>query len=219
MAAGKIFLIGNPPMLRPLLLNRRSLGSQSANLSSPSQGPQLRCYGPDGVTASGRSDGNHADLPSARIRFDAVAATATSPLPPVITFASGWRKGLYIALGWLFVAAGIVGVLLPLVPTTPFLLLASFFFLRSSPVLHERLLSNRWTGPFLLDWEHQRGVRWPVKILAIFVVSTVVLSLAWSGRLSIVASIALAILATIGLTVIARVKTLPATGGSASPGH
>ena len=54
---------------------------------------------------------------------------------------------LLIILGWLFVFLGIVGIVLPILSTTPFLLLALALFSKSSPRLHKMLLDNQWFGP------------------------------------------------------------------------
>jgi uncharacterized membrane protein YbaN (DUF454 family) len=54
---------------------------------------------------------------------------------------------LFVLAGFLFLALGILGIALPLLPATPFLLAASFCFLRGSERLHRILMSNRYTGP------------------------------------------------------------------------
>ncbi len=56
---------------------------------------------------------------------------------------------IFKILGLIFVGLGILGVFLPLVPTTPFLLLALFFFARSSPQLKQRILEHRILGPYV----------------------------------------------------------------------
>jgi uncharacterized membrane protein YbaN (DUF454 family) len=64
---------------------------------------------------------------------------------------------LLIILGWFFVLLGLVGVLVPILPTTPFMILAAALFAKSSPRFHHMLLSNKYIGEVLRDWE-ERGV-------------------------------------------------------------
>ena len=59
------------------------------------------------------------------------------------------RKVLYIALAGIFFTLGMIGVVLPGLPTTPFLLLTSFFLARSWPRMHQRLMDNKLCGPIL----------------------------------------------------------------------
>lgn len=86
----------------------------------------------------------------------------------------GWRRLAYVSAGLVLVGLAYVGVLLPGIPTTPFLLGASFCFVRSSPRLHRWLRRSPIFGRFLHDWEVHRGIRRPVKILAVALVITVV---------------------------------------------
>ena len=62
-------------------------------------------------------------------------------------------KVLYLIAGMICLLLGLIGVVLPLLPTTPFVLLAAFCFSRSSEKLHRKLLENKLFGPLIRDWE------------------------------------------------------------------
>ena len=55
----------------------------------------------------------------------------------------------------------------PLLPTTPFVILAAFFFERGSPKFHSYLVENKYLGPFLKDWQQHKRIRRKYKVLAI----------------------------------------------------
>lgn len=77
-----------------------------------------------------------------------------TPAPP----APSARRLLLLAAGWLAVGLAGLGAVLPLLPTTPFVLLAAAAFARSSPRFHAWLLRNRVFGPVLRDWREQRSI-------------------------------------------------------------
>ena len=68
------------------------------------------------------------------------------------------RRQLWIAAGCTCVALGAAGVVLPLLPTTPFVLLAAWCFARSSPRLHDWLLAHRLFGPLIANWREHRAI-------------------------------------------------------------
>ena len=72
-----------------------------------------------------------------------------------------------VACGWFAVGLGLVGMFLPLLPTTPFLLLAAFCFARSSARFHRWLLTNRWFGAYLDNYAQGRGMSLPEKTVTI----------------------------------------------------
>ena len=76
-------------------------------------------------------------------------------------------KPLYAAGGGLCLALAIAGVVLPLLPTTPFLLLASWCFLRGSPAAHRWMHAHPRLGPYLTAYEQGRGIPLRAKAVAI----------------------------------------------------
>ena len=78
---------------------------------------------------------------------------------------------LWRIAGALSLALGAIGIVVPVLPTTPFVLLAAFCFARGSPALHRWLLANRAFGPLLRDWEEHRSIERRTKIVAIAMMS------------------------------------------------
>jgi uncharacterized membrane protein YbaN (DUF454 family) len=77
---------------------------------------------------------------------------------------------LFAMAGVLFVAVGTIGVILPLLPTTPFLLLAAYCFARSSPKLHNWLLNHRSFGPLISNWDQYGSIDRRSKCIAMIVI-------------------------------------------------
>lgn len=73
---------------------------------------------------------------------------------------------LWVIFGFAALGLGLVGIALPLLPTVPFLLLAAFFFARSSERLHNWLITHPRLGPPIEDWNMHGAIRRPAKILA-----------------------------------------------------
>ena len=85
---------------------------------------------------------------------------------------------LWMLLGLMATGAAMAGAVLPLLPTTPFLLLAAFAFARGSPRLHAWLLGHPAFGRLIHNWQEHRSIDRPTKALAVTVmVLTFLLSL------------------------------------------
>lgn len=80
------------------------------------------------------------------------------------------KKYFFVCLGAFSVVLGIVGIFLPVMPTVPFMILAAFFFSRSSPRLHQWVLNLPKLGPVVKDWEENGRIPVKVKWLAIFAI-------------------------------------------------
>ena len=78
----------------------------------------------------------------------------------------GTQKVVFLTLGWLSLLLGIIGIFLPVLPTTPFALLAAYFFSNSSEKLHSWLLRQKHLGPLIKNWESHGVIRPRAKILA-----------------------------------------------------
>ncbi|EKS1844074.1 DUF454 family protein [Cronobacter muytjensii] len=95
------------------------------------------------------------------------------------------QRTILLILGWLAVVLATLGVVLPLLPTTPFLLLAAWCFARSSPRFHYWLLYRSWFGGYLRHWQQYRAMppgakpRAILVILATFAISLWMVKIFW----------------------------------------
>ena len=129
----------------------------------------------------------------------------------------GPRRWLSVLLGLFFVGLGAAGVVLPVLPTTPFLILASACFVRSSPRLNAWLLRSRLFGPMLRQWQEQGRVQRRVKYAAAGVLLLAVALSAWIGQFSWPWMTLLVSLALIGLVVVLRLPELSEPALAAVP--
>ena len=87
-------------------------------------------------------------------------------------------KGIYFIFGWVFLGIGAVGAILPLLPTTPFVLLAAWLFAKSSKRYHHWLRQNRFFGKSVRAWEAKLGLTIGEKIRLV-VTATIVIALSF----------------------------------------
>ena len=126
------------------------------------------------------------------------------------------KKTLYKPLGFLFLGLAILGIALPVLPGTPFLLVSAWFFARSSEKWHQWLLRSKLFGPLIRHWEQNRCISCRTKLVAI-------LSMLIAGSASILFAVqdinirfaAMALMAT-GAIAIISIKTCDKGAGSAT---
>lgn len=82
--------------------------------------------------------------------------------------------------GFICVGLAVVGAVLPVMPTTIFLIMATTCFAKSSPKLQRKLLNNKIFGPMIIDWQQNRTIPRKAKKIALF---TIILSVLWSAYL------------------------------------
>jgi uncharacterized membrane protein YbaN (DUF454 family) len=97
----------------------------------------------------------------------------TAVADPGLPLLPGPLRAALLVAGFACVGLAALGVFLPLLPTTPFLLVAAACFARSSPRFYRALLGNRIFGPLIRDWREHRAVPLRAKILAITAITLV----------------------------------------------
>lgn len=96
-------------------------------------------------------------------------ASASTPLAPA-------RRLLLLAVGWTAFALGVIGLLVPVLPTTPFMLVALWAFSSSSERFHQWLYHHRLFGPPLQRWRRERTIPAWAKVVAL---GSMAASLTW----------------------------------------
>ena len=122
---------------------------------------------------------------------------------------NGIQQKLLIVLGWFFVVLGIIGAVLPIMPTTVFLIIALGIFSKCSPRFHRMLLNNRWFGEDLRQWEQSKTMSRKSKQKA-----TIIIVLSFGVSIAILhhrvgLQVMLIVLALVLLAVIWKIKELP----------
>jgi len=146
------------------------------------KGRARRCARPEGVGRDG-----------------AVEPPRQEPAPAGDDPTGPAARWLWFGMGWVFLGLGLLGAALPVLPTTPFLLLALWAFSRSSQRFHDWLYHHRVLGPPLQRWRRERVV--PARVKAVAILSmlaslawvTFGLRAPWYGVLAMVALVAFAV--------------------------
>lgn len=137
--------------------------------------------------------------------------TLPAPDPATPTAAELHRscllRGLLWIAGSLSLVLGLIGIVLPGLPTTPFILLAAACYARASPRLHAWLLNHRWFGTMLRDWERDRSLTRRTKTVAVLSMTLMVALSAWGFQGRPVLQAVLLAAGVIGAWVVIRIPT------------
>jgi uncharacterized membrane protein YbaN (DUF454 family) len=122
-----------------------------------------------------------------------------------------FKKWFFITVGTISVVLGFLGIVLPLLPTTPFLLLAAACYIRSSERFYNWLIYHKWFGSYIRNYREGRGISLTTKIIAI---TTIWLTIGYSTFFVVPLLLVkiLLILIAISVTIyLLRIKTLQST--------
>jgi uncharacterized membrane protein YbaN (DUF454 family) len=116
-----------------------------------------------------------------------------------------WKRGFLVACGTFFVGMGVLGIFLPLLPTTPFLLLAAACYARGSQKFYKWLLHNKWFGHYIKNYREKKGIPLKGKIITI---TLLMITIGYSILFIISNLILKAILIIIAISVTIHILTL-----------
>ncbi|MCJ7426202.1 MAG: YbaN family protein [Dehalococcoidales bacterium] len=112
------------------------------------------------------------------------------------------KRRLLIAIGTICLAIGVIGIFTPILPTTPFLLLAAACYLRSSPRFHRWLMNNRIFGSYIRNFTEGRGIPIKVKLFTIALLwATIGISI-WVAANLVVTAVLLVVAVGVSLHIV-----------------
>ena len=85
-----------------------------------------------------------------------------------------------LTVGSLALLLGVIGVFLPVLPTTPFILVAAACYARASESFYRRLLANSTFGPLIIEWRRHRSIPYRIKLIAITMMSLTICASIWT---------------------------------------
>jgi len=116
------------------------------------------------------------------------------------------KKGIFVVAGTISLGLGAVGVFLPVLPTTPFLLLSAACYYKGSERMHRWLLSNKLFGSYIRNYKEGRGISQTGKIFALFLLWTTICCSALFMMSNYIVQI---VLVAIAIAVTIHIMTLP----------
>jgi uncharacterized membrane protein YbaN (DUF454 family) len=144
---------------------------------------------------------------------DRAAGTGEVASLPAATPRARPVRVMFVVLGTVFLAIAAVGIVVPVLPTTPFVLLAAACYLRASARLHERLVRSRTFGPTIVAWQEHRAIPPRAKAIAIVMITgTFVVSIVF-----VVEHLVLQLgLAALGVTLVVWLARRPSWSSAAT---
>ena len=119
------------------------------------------------------------------------------------------KRTILISLGWLCVGLGFVGIFIPGIPTTIFLIIALWAFTKSSEKLRHWLLNHKRFGPILNDWQEYKVVPRRAKILMVVLMSLAVILFYYSSQSLILTIGLIIILVSVAIYVLSLPSKVP----------
>ena len=117
-------------------------------------------------------------------------------------------KYLFLTFGTIFLGLGIIGVFVPVLPTTPFLLLSAACYVRSSNRLYSWLINHKLFGKFVRDFRESRSISLRNKIISLFSMTLMIALSAFLFVEALYLKLILLILGVVGFIVILSIPTL-----------
>jgi hypothetical protein len=119
---------------------------------------------------------------------------------------SSFKKVLFVFSGTICLGLGALGMFLPVLPTTPFLLLSAACYYKGSERMHRWLLNNKWFGNYIRNYKEGKGISPKGKILTLFLLWT---TICYSALFLVNILMVQIILLAIAIAVTVHVTTLP----------
>lgn len=76
-------------------------------------------------------------------------------------------KAILITIGTLSITLGVIGIVVPLLPTTPLILLGAACYVKASDELYQKLIRNKWLGSYIKDFREKNGITLKNKVLSL----------------------------------------------------
>ena len=114
---------------------------------------------------------------------------------------------LFVALGSIFLALGVIGIVVPGLPTTPFLLLSAACYFRSSNRLHSWLLNHKLFGRFIRDFKENKSISLRSKVISLVTMSCMILLSVFVFLDNLYIKIVILILGAVGAMVLLLIPT------------